>query len=323
MLKSLLRVKPIEPAGRVDAGEPVEGSLQGEATLQRTTAKHLIMLGIGAVIGAGIFVLTGQAAANHAGPAVMLSFVFAGIACAFAGLCYAEFAAMMPVSGSAYSYSYATLGEGIAWFIGWCLVLEYLFAGSSVAVGWSAYLISFLTGTLGLPFPAELAGAPLAWDGHNFVSSGNLINLPAVLIVAAVSMLCYVGVTQSAFANAIVVAIKVVVICLFVGFGISYIDPANWHPFIPENTGPGKFGWDGVFRAASIVFFSYIGFDAVSTSAGETKDPQKNMPIGILVSLAVCTVIYIIVCAVLTGLLPYTQLGTAKRWPPHWKRTRS
>ena len=196
MLKSLLRVKPIEPAGRVDAGEPVEGSLQGEATLQRTlTAKHLIMLGIGAVIGAGIFVMTGQAAANHAGPAVMLSFVFAGIACTFAGLCYAEFAAMMPVSGSAYSYSYATLGEGIAWFIGWCLVLEYLFAGSSVAVAWSAYLISFITGTLGLPFPTELTNAPLAWINGEFVASGNILNLPAVLIVAAVSGLCYVGIT--------------------------------------------------------------------------------------------------------------------------------
>ncbi len=313
MLKSLLRVKPVEPAGHVDAGEPFEGGLDGEATLKRTlTAKHLIMLGIGAVIGAGIFVLTGQAAANHAGPAVMLSFVFAGIACAFAGLCYAEFAAMMPVSGSAYSYSYTTLGEGVAWFIGWCLVLEYLFAGSSVAVGWSAYLISFLTSTLGLPFPAELAAAPLAWTGHAFVPSGSLLNLPAVLIVAAVSGLCYVGVTQSAFANAIVVAIKIAVICLFIGFGVAHINPENWHPFIPENTGPGQFGWSGVFRAASIVFFAYIGFDAVSTSAGETKDPQKNMPIGILVSLAVCTVIYIIVCAVLTGLTPYTQLGTAK-----------
>lgn len=313
MLKALLRVKPVEPAGHVDAGEPFEGSLEGEATLKRTlTAKHLVMLGIGAVIGAGIFVLTGQAAANHAGPAVMLSFVFAGIACAFAGLCYAEFAAMMPVSGSAYSYSYTTLGEGVAWFIGWCLVLEYLFAGSSVAVGWSAYLISFLTGSLGLPFPAELANAPLAWTGHAFVASGGVINLPAVLIVAAVSGLCYVGVTQSAFANAIVVAIKIAVICLFVGFGIAYVNPDNWHPFIPENTAPGVFGWSGVFRAASIVFFSYIGFDAVSTSAGETKDPQKNMPIGILVSLAICTIIYIIVCAVLTGLLPYTQLGTAK-----------
>jgi len=313
MLKSLLRVKPIEPAGHVDAGEPFEGSLEGEATLKRTlTARHLVMLGIGAVIGAGIFVMTGQAAANHAGPAVMLSFVFAGLACAFAGLCYAEFAAMMPVSGSAYSYSYATLGEGMAWFIGWCLVLEYLFAGSSVAVGWSAYLVSFITTTLGLPFPAEFANAPLAWTGHAFVASGAVINLPAVLIVAAVSGLCYVGITQSAFVNSIVVAIKIAVICLFVGFGISYISPDNWHPFIPENTAPGVFGWSGVFRAASIVFFAYIGFDAVSTSAGETKDPQKNMPIGILGSLAVCTVIYIIVSAVLTGLLPYTELGTAK-----------
>jgi len=313
MLKSLLRVKPVEPAGHVDAGEPFEGSLEGEATLKRTlTAKHLVMLGIGAVIGAGIFVMTGQAAANHAGPAVMLSFVFAGLACAFAGLCYAEFAAMMPVSGSAYSYSYATLGEGMAWFIGWCLVLEYLFAGASVAVGWSAYLVSFITTTLNLPFPAEFANAPLAWTGHAFVPSGAIINLPAVLIVAAVSGLCYVGITQSAFVNSIVVAIKIAVICLFVGFGISYISPDNWHPFIPENTAPGVFGWSGVFRAASIVFFAYIGFDAVSTSAGETKDPQKNMPIGILGSLAICTVIYIIVSAVLTGLLPYTQLGTAK-----------
>ena len=313
MLKALLRVKPVQPAGHVDAGELSEGRLEGEVALKRTlTAKHLIMLGVGAVIGAGIFVITGQAAANHAGPAVMLSFVLAGLACAFSGLCYAEFAAMMPVSGSAYSYSYATLGEGMAWFIGWCLVLEYLFAGSSVAVGWSAYLISFITTTLGLPFPAELANAPLAWNGHAFVASGAIVNLPAVLIVVAVSGLCYVGITQSAFINSIVVAIKIAVICLFVGFGVSYISADNWHPFIPENTAPGVFGWSGVFRAASIVFFAYIGFDAVSTSAGETKDPQKNMPIGILGSLVVCTIIYIVVSAVLTGMLSYTELGTAK-----------
>jgi len=314
MLKTLLRVKPVEPAAHVDAGEPVEGSLQGEATLKRTlTAKHLIMLGIGAVIGAGIFVLTGQAAANHAGPAVMLSFVFAGLACALAGLCYAEFAAMMPVSGSAYSYSYATLGEGMAWFIGWCLVLEYLFASSTVAVGWSAYLISFLTTTLHVPFPDALSAAPMAWTGGEFVASGKLFNLPAVLIVAAVSGLLYVGVTQSTVVNAVIVAIKITVICLFIGFGLHYVDPANWHPFIPENTGTfGQFGWSGVFRAATVVFFAYIGFDAVSTAAGETKDPQKNMPIGLLGSLAVCTVIYIIVCAVLTGLRPYTLLGTDK-----------
>ena len=313
MLKSLLRVKPVEPAGHIDGGEPFEGSLDGEVTLKRTlTARHLILLGMGAVIGAGIFVVTGQAAANHAGPAIMLSFVLAGIACAFAGLCYAEFSAMLPVSGSAYSYTYATLGEGLAWFIGWCLVLEYLFASSSVAVGWSAYLVSFLTSTLGIPFPAQLAEAPLAWKDGSFAVSGAVINLPAVLIVAAITALCYRGITQSSLVNAVIVAIKVAVIALFIGFGIQHVDPANWTPFIPENTGPGQFGLDGVFRAASIVFFAYIGFDAVSTAAGEAKNPQRDMPIGILGSLAVCTVIYIIVCAVLTGMLHYTQLGTAK-----------
>lgn len=313
MLKTLFRVKPVEAAPHVDAGEPVEGSLQGEATLKRTlTAKHLVLLGMGAVIGAGIFVLTGQAAANHAGPAIMLSFVLAGLACAFAGLCYAEFSALLPVSGSAYSYSYATLGEFIAWFIGWCLVLEYLFASSTVAVGWSGYFVSFLTTTLGLPFPAELAGAPLAWVDGGFVRTANMFNLPAVMIVAAVSGLCYVGITQSAFINGIVVAIKTAVIAAFLGFGFFYVDPANWTPFIPENVGPGQFGMDGVFRAATIVFFAYIGFDAVSTAAGEAKNPQRDMPIGILGSLAICTVIYIAVCAVLTGMLPYTELNTAK-----------
>ena len=313
MLKSLFRVKPVEAAPHVDAGEPVEGSLQGEATLKRTlTAKHLVLLGMGAVIGAGIFVLTGQAAANHAGPAIMLSFVLAGLACAFAGLCYAEFSALLPVSGSAYSYSYATLGEFIAWFIGWCLVLEYLFASSTVAVGWSGYFVSFLTTTLGLPFPAELAGAPLAWVDGGFVRTANMFNLPAVMIVAAVSGLCYVGITQSAFINGIVVAIKTAVIAAFLGFGFFYVDPANWTPFIPENVGPGQFGMDGVFRAATIVFFAYIGFDAVSTAAGEAKNPQRDMPIGILGSLAICTVIYIAVSAVLTGMLPYTELNTAK-----------
>ena len=313
MLKALFRVKPVAPAGHVDAGEPFEGSLDGEATLKRTlTAKHLVMLGVGAVIGAGIFVLTGQAAANHAGPAIMLSFVLAGFACAMAGLCYAEFASMMPVSGSAYSYSYATLGEAVAWFIGWCLVLEYLFASSTVAVGWSGYLVSFLTSTLGVPFPEQLATAPITWADGGFVATNGIINLPAVLIVAAVSGLCYVGITQSAFVNAIIVAIKVVVIAAFLGFGVQYVDPANWTPFIPENTGPGQFGMDGVFRAATIVFFAYIGFDAVSTAAGEAKNPQRDMPKGILGSLAICTVIYIAVCAVLTGMTHYSLLGTAK-----------
>ena len=260
MSKGLFIIKPVAPAGHVDAGEPVEGSLQGEATLKRTlTARHLVLLGIGAVIGAGIFVLTGQAAANHAGPAIMLSFVLAGIACALAGLCYAEFSALLPVSGSAYSFSYATLGEFTAWFIGWCLVLEYLFASSTVAVGWSSYLVSFLTSTLGLPFPAALAQAPIDWNGTEFVRTGAMFNLPAIAIVAAVSGLCYVGITQSATVNAVVVAIKVAVIAAFLGFGIQYVDPANWVPFIPENQGPGKFGFEGVTRAAAIEirFFSH------------------------------------------------------------------
>src|SRR5690606_34099700 len=301
MLNRLFSVKPVEPAPHVDAGEPVEGSIEGEATLRRTlTARHLVLLGMGAVIGAGIFVITGQAAANHAGPAIMLSFVLAGFACALAGLCYAEFAPMMPVSGSAYSYAYATLGEAVAWFIGWCLVLEYLFASAAVAAAWSGYMVSFLTSTLGLPFPTELTSAPMAWADGGFVRTDTIINLPAVLIVAAVSGLCYVGITQSAFVNAIVVAIKVAVIAAFIGFGIQYVDPANWTPFIPESPGPPQFGIDGVLRAATIVFFAYIGFDAVSTAAGEAKNPQRDMPIGILGSLALCTVIYIAVCAVLT-----------------------
>ncbi|MGV8942323.1 MAG: amino acid permease [Lysobacter sp.] len=310
MLKNLLMTKPIQPAGHVDAGEPVEGSLEGEASLRRTlTATQLLLLGVGAVVGAGIFVLTGQAAAEHAGPAIMLSFVLAGIACAFAGLCYAEFAAMLPVSGSAYSYSYATLGEGVAWFIGWCLVLEYLFAASTVAVGWSGYLNAFLH-NFDLALPAQLASAPFTVVNGELVRSGAILNLPAVLIIAAISGVGYVGITQSAFVNSFVVAIKVTVILLFIGFGAQYIDVANWQPFIPENEGPGRFGMSGVVRAAAIVFFAYIGFDAVSTAAGEAKNPQRDMPIGILGSLVVCTILYILVCAVLTGIMPYPLLAT-------------
>ncbi|MGH8168105.1 MAG: amino acid permease, partial [Woeseiaceae bacterium] len=314
---NLFITKPISPSPHVDAGEPVEGSLEGEATLARVlTARHLVLLGIGAVIGAGIFVLTGQAAAMHAGPAIMLSFVMAGFACALAGLCYAEFAAMMPVSGSAYSYSYATLGEGIAWFIGWNLVLEYLFAASTVAVGWSGYMNSLLGSVgawfgLSLALPDALASAPLTVANGRVVTTGAIINLPAVLIVVAVAALCYRGIRQSATANAVIVAIKLVVILLFMAFGLQFVDPANWEPFIPPEQ-DGRFGFSGVARAAAIVFFAYIGFDAVSTAAQETKNPQRNMPIGILGSLAVCTVLYIAVCAVLTGMVPYYELGTAQ-----------
>jgi APA family basic amino acid/polyamine antiporter len=310
MLKRLFMTKPVQ------TGE--SASHIGEPTLKRVLgARALTMLGVGAVIGAGIFVLTGQAAAEHAGPAIVLSFVMAGVACAFAGLCYAEFAAMLPVSGSAYSYSYATLGEFVAWLIGWMLVLEYLFTASTVAVGWSGYFNSLLQSLgswfhVSLALPAALSTAPFAIVDGSLRATGALINLPAVLIIAAVSCLAYVGIAQSAFVNSIIVAIKVVVILLFIGFGLQYVNPHNWHPFIPPAGGAGRFGFDGVVRGASIVFFAYVGFDAVSTAAQEAKNPQRDMPIGILASLLICTLLYIVVAAVLTGLLPYPQLGTPK-----------
>ena len=301
----------------MDAGEPVEGSPEGEVTLKRVlTARHLVMLGIGAVIGAGIFVLTGTAAAQFAGPALVISFIMAGFACALAGLCYAEFAAMLPVSGSAYSYSYATLGEVVAWFVGWNLVLEYLFAASTVAVGWSGYfneMLSMLSSLVGfnVALPPTLASAPFTFNaaGH-LVSTGTLINLPAIAIVAAISWLCYRGITQSATVNAIIVAIKVIVILLFLAVTFHYINPELWHPFVPANEGGSKFGWSGVIRGATLVFFAYIGFDAVSTAAGEAKNPQRDMPIGILGSLFICTLLYIAMAAALTGLAPFRELNT-------------
>lgn len=317
MLKNLFATHPIQASPHVDAGELPHDSLQGETSLKRVlTARHLVMLGIGAVIGAGIFVITGQAAAEHAGPALIISFIVAGIACAFAGLCYAEFAAMIPVSGSAYAYSYATLGEIVAWFIGWNLVLEYLFAVATVAAGWSGYfneclsIIGHWTG-ISMALPDYLSSAPLKFtDTHQIVTTGALINLPAVLIVSGLTWLCYVGITQSTFVNSLIVTIKVLVIALFLIFAFRYIDPANWHPFIPKEEGPGRFGTSGIFRAAVLVFFSYVGFDAVSTAAGEAKNPQRDMPIGILGSLAICTVLYIAMALTLTGIAPYRMLGT-------------
>jgi len=316
MLKHLFATHPIEAAPHVDAGEHIDTGAHGDAGLKRVlTAKHLILLGIGAVIGAGIFVITGQAAAMHAGPALVISFLIAGFACALAGLCYAEFAAMLPVSGSAYSYSYATLGEYVAWFVGWNLVLEYLFAAATVAAGWSGYfneLLGLIGGMIGsdITLPSTLSSAPFQFVEGHIQATGALINLPAVVIIAALSGLCYVGITQSAFVNSIIVAIKVTVILLFLAFAIKMINPANWHPFIPQNEGEGVFGWSGIFRAATIVFFSYVGFDAVSTAAGEAKNPQRDMPIGILGSLAVCTVLYIAVALVLTGIAPFRILNT-------------
>jgi len=309
---NLFITKPFSPIAHADR------SLQGGARLKRVlTARHLLLLGIGAVIGAGIFVLTGQAAANHAGPAITLSFVLAGIAAGFAALCYAEFAAMLPVAGSAYSYAYATLGEFTAWLIGWMLVLEYLLAAASIAVGWSAYfdgLLRSIGDMVGaeIALPAVLAAAPLDVVEGRLVATGSILNLPAIAIVAAITVLCYRGISSSAFVNSIIVAIKVTVILLFIAFSLQFVDFGNWQPYVPASEGPGRFGWDGVVRGASIVFYAYLGFDAISTAAQETKNPQRDVPVGILGSLAVSALLYVIVAGVLTGMVPYTLLGTPR-----------
>ena len=271
---------------------------------------HLTLLGIGCVIGAGIFVLTGQAAANYAGPAISLSFMFSGIVCAFAGLCYAEFASMIPVAGSAYTYAYATLGEVFAWIIGWDLILEYLFGASAVAVGWSAYVVSFLK-DFGLSLPPSLASAPLAYDPLTGLhATGGILNLPAVFIVALMIGFLVVGIRESANFNNAIVAVKLAVILVFIGCCAGFVQRANWHPFMPPNTGVfGQFGWSGLLRGSAVVFFAYIGFDAVSTAAQEANNPQRDMPVGILLSLAVCSVLYVAVSLVLTGLVPYAKLG--------------
>lgn len=283
-----------------------------ETGLKRTlTATNLVMLGVGAIIGAGIFVLTGAAASLHAGPAVVLSFVAAGIACAFAGLCYSEFASMIPISGSAYTYAYATLGEFIAWIIGWDLILEYLFGAATVAVGWSGYVVSFLA-DFGVVLPRNLSTAPFAYDiaTSNFTPTGAFLNFPAMFIIAMMTTLLVIGISESAKFNNVIVIVKVIVILLFIGFGFSYINPANWTPFIPENTGvSGQFGISGIMRGAAVIFFAYIGFDAVSTAAQEAINPQRDMPKGMLGSLAVCTVLYILVGLVMTGIVPYKLLN--------------
>jgi APA family basic amino acid/polyamine antiporter len=290
-----------------------EASQEGEHTLKRTLGKtNLVMLGIGAIIGAGIFVLTGAAASQHAGPAVVISFIVAGVACAFAGLCYSEFASMIPIAGSAYTYAYATLGEFIAWIIGWDLILEYLFGAATVAVGWSGYVTSFLK-DFGITIPEAFCSAPISYDTatHVYQATGAFINVPAMFIIGLMTWLLVVGIKESANFNNVIVVVKVIVILLFVLFGWKYIHAENWTPFIPENTGVfGEFGWSGVVRAAGIIFFAYVGFDAVSTAAQEAKNPQKDMPWGILGSLVVCTIIYILVGLVMTGIVSYKELNT-------------
>jgi APA family basic amino acid/polyamine antiporter len=318
---------------------------EGGPSLKRSlTATNLVLLGIGAIIGAGIFVLTGTAAANFAGPAIVLSFVIAGFGCLFAGLCYAEFASMIPVAGSAYTYGYATLGELVAWIIGWDLILEYLFAASTVAVGWSGYFTAFMS-SLGIHIPAAFAGAPFTVEGThtliraqlcvdpatggvavdavtrtaitlpNCVASGftigqGILNLPAMALVLLLTALLIIGIKESARFNNVIVFVKLAVVLLVITFGFKFINTANWHPFIPANTGEsGHFGWSGILRGAGVIFFAYIGFDAVSTAAQEAKNPQRDLPIGILGSLAVCTVLYIAMALVMTGMAHYTELN--------------
>ncbi|MDH6230538.1 APA family basic amino acid/polyamine antiporter [Mesorhizobium soli] len=276
-------------------------------------ALSITALGIGCIIGAGIFVLTGTAAAQYAGPGIMLSFVLGGIACAFVGLCYAELAALIPVAGSTYTYTYATLGELVAWVIGWDLVLEYAMGAATVSVGWSGYVVSLLR-NFGINIPPAFAAAPdtVADKLADGTVIYGIVNLPAAFIVAVLTFMLVMGTKESARINNIMVAVKLTVVLAFILIGSAYVVSANWHPLVPENTGQfGHFGWSGILRGSAVVFFAFIGFDAVSTAAQEAKNPQRDMPIGILGSLAICTVLYILVAAVLTGIVPYPALNVA------------
>ena len=271
---------------------------------------HLVMLGIGAIIGAGIFVITGAAAAQYAGPGIVISFAIAGVGCLFAGLCYAEFASLIPAPGSAYTYAYATLGQFVAWFIGWDLVLEYLAAAGTVAVGWSGYFVSLMS-EMGISLPPEFTNAPIAVTGiHEFHWTGAIINLPAVILIAFLATLLVVGIRASATFNGLMVLIKTSIVILVIVFGLPHITADNLTPFIPENTGSfSSFGWTGILTGAGVIFFAYIGFDAVSAAAGEAKNPQRDMPIGILGSLLICTVLYMLMSLTMTGLADYTTLN--------------
>ena len=287
-----------------------ESEVTGEHSLKRVLGPtNLVTLGIGAIIGTGIFVLTGQAAAQYAGPGIVLSMVVAGVASALAGLCYSEFASTVPIAGSAYTYGYATLGEFIAWIIGWDLILEYALGGATVAVGWSGHLTSFLHDFLGITIPASLASAPCTIVPAAGCNPDAYLNLPAVLIAIAVTVLIVIGIKESANVNSVIVVIKVAVVLIVILGGAAYVNSANWQPIIPPNTGNfGEYGWSGVLRGAGVIFFAYIGFDAVSVAAQEAKNPQRDMPIGILGSLVVCTILYILVSGVMVGLVPYREM---------------
>jgi basic amino acid/polyamine antiporter, APA family len=293
-----------------------EAEETGEQTLKRALGPiNLVTLGIGAIIGAGIFVLTGTAAAQFAGPAIVISYIIAGTGCIFAGLCYAEFAAMLPIAGSAYTYGYATMGELVAWIIGWALVLEYAFGAATVAVGWSGF-VSSLVGFFGVRLPFNpTPHLSLVLFGHPLSAQVDIFALSALVII---TIILVVGVRESANFNSGAVMIKVSVVLIFIGLAMAFAFGhwqhmlANWHPFIPKNTGHfGQYGWSGIMRGAGVVFFAYIGFDAVSTAAQEARNPQKDMPFGILGSLIVCTILYIFVSGLLTGVKSYTTLNVA------------
>ncbi len=288
-------------------------AFSGKQKLERTLGPFtLVLLGIGAIIGAGLFSITGIAAAQNAGPGIILSFILASIGCAFAGICFSELASMIPVSGGAYTYTYATLGEFIAWVIGWTLILEYAAGSAVVAISWSAYIVSFLQG-FHIELPQFLIASP--WQPTQLLDGTEVygwINLPAGIIVVLISFLLIAGVDKSAKVNAFLVAIKVMVVLLFILIGFGYTQDVNYHPFIPENTGNfGEFGWSGILRASGVVFLAYIGFDAVSAAAQEVKNPQRDLPIGIIGSLVACTVLYILFSYVMVGLVPYTELNVA------------
>lgn len=296
---SLFVTKPLE----VILGQSDE---PGHALKRTLGPVSLIALGIGAVIGAGIFTLAGKAAADHAGPGIVLSFVLAGIGCGFAGLCYSEFATMIPIAGSAYTYAYATLGELLAWIIGWDLVLEYAIGAATVSVGWSGHVLDLLR-RFGIDIPLRYATSPFETfklpDGT--VTHG-IANIPAILIIIVISLILVIGIRESAGVNTIIVIGKVLVVVVFIAIGWAFMTPANHHPFVPANTGTwGHFGWSGVLRGSGVIFFAYIGFDAVSTAAQETKKPQRDMPIGIIGSLLICTILFILYSFVLTGVVNY------------------
>ncbi|HEX9208555.1 MAG TPA: amino acid permease [Steroidobacteraceae bacterium] len=301
MLKQLAARKSVAAINREIESGPKLNRVLGPRTL---TA-----VGLGSMIGSGIFVLTGTVAAVHTGPSVTLAFLVAALGCGLAALCYAELAAMIPVSGSAYSYTYATLGEGVAWFVGWNLALEYVMSAAAVAVGWSGYVVNLLQ-EFGLHLPAALINAPLTQGAdHHLSPTGALVNLPAVLIVALLSWVCYIGVRHSTRVNNAMVLIKIGIILLFIVVGLRFVSTDLWHPYLPTNTGTfGQFGFSGIMQGAAIIFFAYIGFDQAATTAQEARNPQRDLPLSIIAALLISTTLYVVMAAVMTGMVSYTQL---------------